>query len=98
MLTASAAATRHQRAAERKVLGRNIAAAADADDVTAADIPDPAKVLMGTSKNEGFGVKLGVLGDLRGPRIGFDGLVSEEFLPHRADFFLQAPNPGRWVL
>jgi hypothetical protein len=41
LLTSSAAATRHQRAKERGVFGHNIAAAADADEVAAADIPDP---------------------------------------------------------
>ena len=44
LLAATAAATRHFRAAERATLGGNLAAAADADDKAVADIPNPTAI------------------------------------------------------
>ena len=54
--------------------------------------------LKGTSKNESFGVKLGVLGDLRGPPSGSTAWFPRNSCPTGPIFFLQAPNPGRWAL
>ncbi len=50
VLHASAVATRHERAVERKILGRNLAAAADASDATAGDVPDAAKLFAAGRK------------------------------------------------
>ena len=55
-------------------------------------------LLKGTSKNESFGVKLGVLGDLRGPPSGSTAWFPRNSCPTGPIFFLQAPNPGRWAL
>ena len=54
--------------------------------------------IQGTSKNESFGVKLGVLGDLRGPPSGSTAWFPRNSCPTGPIFFLQAPNPGRWAL
>lgn len=50
LAAAGAVATRHQRAVERQLLGRNVLASADADDATTADIPDPAKLYAAAGK------------------------------------------------
>jgi hypothetical protein len=50
LLTASAAATRHLRAAERDLLGRNMAAAADADDRKTADLPNASSSYAAATK------------------------------------------------
>jgi hypothetical protein len=50
LLASSAAATRHHRAVERELLGRNMIAAADADETAAADIPDASKTYAATRK------------------------------------------------
>jgi hypothetical protein len=50
LLAASAGSTRHERAVERKLLGRNMVAAADAEDAAAADLPDPSKAYAATRK------------------------------------------------
>ncbi len=50
VLAASAAATRHERALERALLGRNLSAAADADASAAGDLPDTAKLYAAAQK------------------------------------------------
>jgi hypothetical protein len=50
LLAYSARATQHHRAAERELLGRNIAAAEDSDAATTGDIPDPGKAYAATRK------------------------------------------------
>jgi hypothetical protein len=50
LLAASAAETRHQRAVEREILGRNMAAAADAEATAAGDIPDASKLYAAAKK------------------------------------------------
>jgi len=50
LLASSAQATKHFRAVERDVLGRNISAAADAESTTAADNPDPSKIFGAAKK------------------------------------------------
>jgi hypothetical protein len=54
VLTASAAATRRERALERELLGRNMAAASDADATAAGDLPDPAKLYATATKLSTF--------------------------------------------
>jgi hypothetical protein len=54
LLTASAGATRRERAAERELLGRNMSAASDADAATAGDLPDPAKLYVAARKLSTF--------------------------------------------
>ncbi|MEN8132825.1 MAG: hypothetical protein ABFS45_22115 [Pseudomonadota bacterium] len=49
-LACSAQATRHLRAAEREILGRNISAAGDAEPVAAQEIPDPSKLFTTAGK------------------------------------------------
>ena len=46
----SAQATRHHRAAERELLGQNISAAEDAEQVSAKEIPNPANVFTSVRK------------------------------------------------
>jgi hypothetical protein len=50
VLAASAVATRRERASERALLGRNMAAAADAEAAAAADIPDASKLYAAARK------------------------------------------------
>jgi len=50
LLFCSSQATRHHRAAERGLLGRNISAAGDAEPATAAEIPDPSKMFEAARK------------------------------------------------
>jgi len=54
LLAYSARATQHHRAAERELLGSNIAAAEDSDKATTGDIPDPAKAYAATRKLSGM--------------------------------------------
>jgi hypothetical protein len=54
LLNAGAAATRHQRAAEREQLGRNMSAAGDAEATASGDLPDPAKLYAAASKLSTF--------------------------------------------
>lgn len=54
LLICSAQATRHCRAAERDLLGRNISAVDDAEPTTAGDIPDPSKTFVATKKLSTF--------------------------------------------
>ena len=54
LLAASAAATRRERALERELLGRNMAAASDADATAAGDLPDPAKLYATATKLSTF--------------------------------------------
>lgn len=49
-LACSALATRHHRAAERDLLGKNITASEDAEKVAGQEIPDPSKVFATTQK------------------------------------------------
>ena len=49
-LTCSALATRHHRAAERDLLGRNISAPEDAEKAAGQDIPDPSKAFATNQK------------------------------------------------
>ena len=49
-LACSALATRHHRAAERDLLGKNISAPEDAEKVAGQEIPDPSKVFATTQK------------------------------------------------
>lgn len=53
LLAYSARATQHQRAVERELLGRNIAASEDSDKVNTGDISDPAKAYAATLKLSG---------------------------------------------
>ena len=50
LLACSAQATRHHRAAERDLLGKNISAAEDAEPVAASEIPDPSKSFVTVRK------------------------------------------------
>ena len=50
LLACGALATRHYRAAERELLGRNISAAEDAEPTAADDVPDPSKALTAAGK------------------------------------------------
>jgi hypothetical protein len=50
LLAASAGATRRERALERELLGRNMAAASDADATAAGEIPDPSKLYAAAKK------------------------------------------------
>jgi hypothetical protein len=50
LLTASSVATRHERAAERELLGKNMVAPADADAIAATEIPDPSKLYAAARK------------------------------------------------
>jgi hypothetical protein len=50
----SAQATRHHRAAERKLLGENMSAAEDAESVAAEEVPDPAKLYESAGKLSGL--------------------------------------------
>jgi hypothetical protein len=50
LLACSVQATRHHRAAEREVLGKNISAAEDAETAAASDIPDPSKMFAAVKK------------------------------------------------
>lgn len=50
VLTASALATRHERAAERATLGANMTAAEDADAAASGDIPNPAALYAAARK------------------------------------------------
>src|SRR5690606_23886797 len=50
LLTASGVATRHERAAERELLGGNMSAAGDPEATAAADIPDTAKLYAAAKK------------------------------------------------
>jgi hypothetical protein len=50
LLAASAVATRHERAVERKLLARNMSAAGDAEAAAADDIPDTAKLYAAAKK------------------------------------------------
>lgn len=54
LLTCSALATRHHRAAEREILGRNISASEDAEPAKAQEIPDPSMVFATTQKLSGL--------------------------------------------
>jgi hypothetical protein len=49
-LACSTLATRHHRAAERDLLGKNISASEDAEPVAGQEIPDPSKVFAATKK------------------------------------------------
>jgi hypothetical protein len=46
----SAQATRHHRAAERELLGKNVSAAEDAEAVPVSEIPDPSKTFAAAGK------------------------------------------------
>jgi hypothetical protein len=50
LLACSEQATRHHRAAERELLGRNISAAEDAETAAAGEIPDPSKMFATVGK------------------------------------------------
>jgi hypothetical protein len=50
LLISSARATRHMRAAERELLGRNMSAAEDAEPVAASEIADPSKTYTAAKK------------------------------------------------
>jgi hypothetical protein len=54
LLTAGSVATRHERAAERALLGSNISAGSDAEAAASGDIPDPAKFYATTTKLSTF--------------------------------------------
>ena len=61
LLAYSARATQRHRAAERELLGRNVAAAEDSDAATTADIPDPDKAFAATRKLSGMLVSRTIL-------------------------------------
>ena len=52
LLVAGAVATRHERAAERELLGRNMSAGSDGDAAVSSDIPDPAKFYVGGCRRD----------------------------------------------
>ena len=54
LLTCSSQATRHHRAAERALLGRNLSAAGDAEPTPVGDIPDPSKEFAAARKLSTF--------------------------------------------
>ena len=54
LLTASSVATRHERAAERKLLGSNMSAPGDAETTAAGEIPDTAKLYAAAKKLSTF--------------------------------------------
>lgn len=54
LLTCSAQATRHHRAAERQLLGQNISASEDAERAAASEIPDPGKEFAAAQKLSTF--------------------------------------------
>jgi len=54
LLLCSSQATRHHRAAERELLGKNISATGDAELVSAKEIPDPSKTLTSVLKLSTF--------------------------------------------
>ena len=54
LLVAGAVATRHERAAERELLGRNTSAGSDGEAAASSDIPDPAKFYATTTKLSTF--------------------------------------------
>jgi hypothetical protein len=54
LLTAGSVATRHERAVERELLGRNMSAASDAETAASSDIPDPTKLYATTTKLSTF--------------------------------------------
>ena len=54
LLVAGAVATRHERAAERELLGRNMSAGSDVEAAASSDIPDPAKFYATTTKLSTF--------------------------------------------
>ena len=54
LLVAGAVATRHERAAERELLGRNMSVPHDAEATASSDIPDPAKFYATTTKLSTF--------------------------------------------
>ena len=54
LLLCSSQATRHHRAAERELLGKNISAAGDAELASAKEIPDPSKTLTSVLKLSTF--------------------------------------------
>ena len=54
LLVAGAVATRHERAAERELLGRNMSAGSDGEAAASSDIPDPAKFYATTTKLSTF--------------------------------------------
>jgi hypothetical protein len=54
LLTASSVATRHERAAERELLGSNMSAAGDAEATAADEIPDTAKLYAAAKKLSTF--------------------------------------------
>lgn len=54
ILVCSSQATRHHRAAERALLGKNMSAADDAEPVPAGDIPDPSKEFAAAQKLSTF--------------------------------------------
>jgi hypothetical protein len=56
-LAYAALATRHDRAAERSMLGRNLAAAGDADETGKGDVPDPTKTYATVQKLSTWPVK-----------------------------------------
>lgn len=60
-LACSALATRHQRAAERDLLGRNISASQDAEPYKGGEIPDPSKVFVTSQKLSAFVVSRSAL-------------------------------------
>ena len=54
LLVAGAVATRHERAAERELLGRNMSAGSDVEAAASSDIPDPTKFYATTTKLSTF--------------------------------------------
>ena len=54
LLVAGAVATRHERAAERELLGSNMSAGSDAEAAASSDIPDPTKFYATTTKLSTF--------------------------------------------
>jgi hypothetical protein len=54
LLTASSVSTRHERAAERELLGRNMSAASDSEATASDEIPDPSKLYATAGKLSTF--------------------------------------------
>ena len=77
LLACSAQATRHHRAAERELLGKNISAAEDAEPVAASDIPDPSKIYETAGKLSVFPVSRTALLPVSAAALLSDTIIAE---------------------
>jgi len=77
LLACSAQATRHHRATERELLGKNISAAEDAEPVAASEIPDPAKIYETARKQSVFPVSRTALLPVSAAALLSDTIIAE---------------------